>query len=137
MGYRVRYKGCVVGEQTFADEDTPDLRFGTKSGNVEELAICSCVEVNPSSQSLNAYWRSSEKKIPNSVGASTHPCLTLLPTENASDVVPLKLTMLCVYSWKKAMILSNLGGYPILLRISSSPLLLTKSNALVRSMKVM
>ena len=30
-----------------AKEDTPDLRFGTKSGNVEELAICSCEEVNP------------------------------------------------------------------------------------------
>ena len=27
--------------------DTPDLRFDGKSGNVEELAICSCVEVNP------------------------------------------------------------------------------------------
>ena len=26
---------------------TPDLRLGTKSGNVEELAICSCVEENP------------------------------------------------------------------------------------------
>ena len=43
----MRYKGCVVGKQKFADEDTPDLRFGTKSGNVEELAICSFVEVNP------------------------------------------------------------------------------------------
>ena len=43
----MRYKGCVVGKQKFTDEDTPDLRFGTKSGNVEELAICSFVEVNP------------------------------------------------------------------------------------------
>ena len=42
----MRYKGCVVGEQKFADEDTRDLHFGTKSG-IEELAICSCVEVNP------------------------------------------------------------------------------------------
>ena len=46
MSYTVRYKGCVVGEQKFPDEDTPDLRFGAKSGHVEELAICSCAEVN-------------------------------------------------------------------------------------------
>ena len=63
----------------------------------------------PSSQLLNAYWRSSEKKIPNSVGASTHPCLTPLLTGNASDVVPLKLTMLCVSSWKEAMIITYLN----------------------------
>ena len=43
----MRCKGCVISEQKFADEDTPDLRFGTESGNVEELAICSCVELNP------------------------------------------------------------------------------------------
>ena len=31
-----------------------------------------------------------------SVGISTPPCLTPLLTENASDVAPLKLTVLCV-----------------------------------------
>ena len=46
MSYRLRYKGCVDGEQNFTDEDTLDNRFGSKLGNVEELAIHSCVEVN-------------------------------------------------------------------------------------------
>ena len=132
------YKGCAVGEQKFADEDTLHLRFGAKSGNVEELAICSCVEVNPSSQSLNSYRRSSEKKITKSGGASTHPCLTL--HGECFSCSTLKCTVLCVFmegsddvqqSWRASNLLVLES------RLVLAYLLLTRSNALVRSVKAM
>ena len=91
----------------------------------------------PSLQSSNAYWRCMEKKITKRVGAGKQPCFTPLLTGKASEVTPLKQTVLCISSWKEVTMLCSLGGQPIFCRRLKSPLLLTRSKAFVRSMKAM
>ena len=78
-----------------------------------------------------------EKKIPNSVGARTHPCFTPLVILKGWDEVQLKLIVLWVFSWKEDIMLRSVGGHPIFFRNLSNPSLLTKSKALVKSMKGM
>ena len=53
------------------------------------------------------------------------------------DEVQSKLIVLWVFSWKDDTILRSVGGHPIFFRIVNNLSLLTKSKALVRSMKAM
>ena len=64
-----------------------------------------------------AYCRSVEKKIPNNVGARTHPCFTPQVILKGWDTVQLKLIVLWVFSWKDDMMLRSVGGHPIFFRI--------------------
>ena len=70
------------------------------------------------------------KKIPNKVGARTHPYFTLLHMLKAADVELLKTTVPFMSSWKDMMMLRSLGGHPILGRILKRPSLLTRSKPL-------
>ena len=91
----------------------------------------------PSLQSSNAYWRCMEKKIIKRADARKQPFFTPLLTGKASVFAPLKQTVLCISSWKEVTMLCSLGGQPIFCRSLKSPLLLTRSKAIVRSMKAM
>ena len=104
---------------------------------LKSLPSCLVRTYTPSSQSAKAYWRSIEKKIPKRVGARTQPCFTPLLTGKGSEVAPSKQTVLCMSWWKEVMTTRRLGGHPIFWRIWKSPLLLTKSKALVRSTNAM
>ena len=64
----------------------------------------------PSLQSLKAYWRSMEKKMPKNVGARTQPCFTPMLTGKASEVAPLKHNVLCMLSWNDVTTASWCGG---------------------------
>ena len=90
----------------------------------------------PSLQSSNA-WRCMGKKNPKKAGARKQPCFTPLLTGKASEVAPLKQTVLRISSWKEVTMLCNLVGQPIFCRRLKSPLLLIRSKAFVRSMKEM
>ena len=59
----------------------------------------------PSLQVLKACWRSNEKKMPKSVGASTQPC-SVTPLKNGKEfeVDLSKQTLLCMFSWKSAIL---------------------------------
>ena len=86
---------------------------------------------------LKACFRSTEKKTPKRVGASTQPCLTPLQMLNASDMLPSKRTVPCMLLWKDSRKLRSFGGQPMRGRILKRPSLLTRSKALVKSMKAM
>ena len=77
------------------------------------------------------------KKVPKSIGARTQPCLTPLRISNGSEELPLNCTVPFVSVWKYSIMLCSLGGQPIFGRTLKRPSLLTRSNALVRSMKAM
>ena len=89
----------------------------------------------PSVEVPNAYLKRTAKNIPNRVGASTHHCLTPLRMSKAAEVVPSKITVPFMSSWKDLMMLRSLGVQSIFGRILKSPSLLTRSKALARSMK--
>ena len=91
----------------------------------------------PSSNRLKAWKSSREKKIPKSIGECTHPFFTLLLIGNGSEEEPSYWMMLCISLWKAVIILRSLEGHPILWSRVDSPFLLTKSRALVRSIKAM
>ena len=91
----------------------------------------------PSAAGPNACFSITAKKIPNKVGARTHPCFAPLRMLKAADVEPSKTTVPFMSSWKDLMMLRSLGGHPILGRILKRPSLLTRSKAIVRSMKAM
>lgn len=90
------------------------------------------LELQPLAQSPNAYFRSMEK-ILKSVGASMHPWFTPVFSGKASDNTPLKQTMLCMSSWKEMTISSSLGEKVIFRSSLKSPLVLTRSKALLKS----
>ena len=75
--------------------------------------------------------------MPKSVGARTQPCLTPLQISNGSEELQLNCTVPFVSVWKDSIMLCTLGGQPIFGRTLKRPSLLTRSNALVRSMKAM
>ena len=77
------------------------------------------------------------KKVPKSIGARTQPCLTPLRISNVSEKLPLNCTVPFVSVWKDSIMLCSLGGQPIFGRTLKRPSLLTRSNALVGSMKAM
>ncbi|XP_074832157.1 uncharacterized protein LOC142001118 [Carettochelys insculpta] len=85
----------------------------------------------PSVEDPKACFSRSAKKIPNNVGASTHPCLTPLLILKASDNAPSYWMVPLMSSWNNWIILSNRGGQPILWSSLNRPSLLTKSKALV------
>ena len=76
-------------------------------------------------------------KVPKSIGARTQPCLTPLRILNGSEKLPLNCTVPFVSVWKYSIMLCSLGGQPIFGGTLNRPSLLTRSNALVRSMKAM
>ena len=76
-------------------------------------------------------------EVPKSIGARTQPCLTLLRISNGSEKLPLICTVPFVSVWKYSIMLCSLGGQPIFGGTLNRPSLLTRSNALVRSMKAM
>ena len=73
----------------------------------------------------------------NSVAAKTHPCFKPFFILELTEVVPSKLTVFYISSWKDSTRLSRRGGQPIFSRILKRPYLLTVSNAFVRSRKAM
>ena len=85
----------------------------------------------------NACFSNRPKKIPTIVGERTQPCLTPLRISNGSMELPLKCTVPFVSVWKDSIVLCSLGGQPIFGRTLKRPSLLTRSNALVGSMKTM
>ena len=82
-----------------------------------------------------ACLKSRAKKIPKSVEARTHPCLTSLRMSKGLEELPLNCTVPFMLVWKDSIMLCNRGGQPIFGRIWKRPSLLTRSNAFVRSMK--
>ena len=86
---------------------------------------------------LNAFLRGNEKKIPKRVGASTQPCLTPQRILIASDMLPSNRTVPCMLLWKDSRKVRSFGGQPIGGRILKRSSLLTRSKALVKSMKAM
>ncbi len=91
----------------------------------------------PSSDWLKAHYNTREKKMPKSVGARTHPCLTPLRIGKGVEYEPSYWTVPCMSSWKDTIILRSLGRHPILWSTAKRPFLLTESKAFVRSMKEM
>ena len=75
--------------------------------------------------------------MPKSVGARTQPCFTPLLIGKGSKEEPSYCTVPCIFSWNYVMILRSVGEHPILCRSVNRPDLLTRSNALVKSMKAM
>ena len=76
------------------------------------------------------------KKMLKRVGARTQPCFTPLEMEKGSDSSPFSLIWPRWFSCSWITICRNLGGQPSRSRMSQSPVLLTVSNAFVRSTKV-
>ena len=75
--------------------------------------------------------------IPKSAGAKTQPCLTPLRISKGLEELPLTCAVIFVSVWKDSIMLCSLGGQPIFGITLKRPSLLTRSNALVRSMKAM
>ena len=75
--------------------------------------------------------------MPKSVGARTHPCFTPLLIGKGSDEDPSYRMVSFMSSWKDVIILRSLGEHQILSKRVKRPCLLTKSKALVSSMKAM
>ena len=74
------------------------------------------------------------ENMPKSVGARTHPWFTPPRISKGSDVASSYLTMPSMLLRKEEITLSSFGGQPILSSSMNSPLLLIRSNALIRSM---
>ena len=72
-----------------------------------------------------------------SIGAIKQPCLVPFDTVNASDYVPWSCTLSIMPSWKDRVTSTNVYGQPNFANSFQSPVLLTESKALVRSMKTM
>ena len=85
----------------------------------------------------NTSFSSRPKKVPKSIGARTQPCLTPLRISNYSEKLSLNCTVPFVSLWKDSIMLCSLGGQPIFGRTLKRLSLLTRSNALARSMKAM
>lgn len=83
------------------------------------------------------YFKSMAKKIPKRFAARTQPCLTPLCMSIDSVVLPLYYNVLFMFRWKNSIRLCSYSGHPILGRILNRPSLLSKSNAFVKSIKVM
>ena len=73
--------------------------------------------------------------IENSIGAIMQPCLVPFDTINASDCVPWSCTLAIIASWKDRITSTKVSGQPTFANSFHSPVLLTESKALVRSMK--
>ena len=84
---------------------------------------------------LKACFKSKVKKMLKRVGVSVQPCLTLHSTPNLPDMSPSNCTVLIMPPWKDLTMLRSFGGQPISGSILNRPFLLTRSNALIRSMK--
>ena len=82
-----------------------------------------------------ACLKSRAKKIPKSVGARTHPCLTPLQASKGLEELPLNCTVPFMLVWKDSIMLCNFCGQPIFSRIWKRLSLLTRSNAFLGSMK--
>ena len=76
-----------------------------------------------------------ELYIPKSVGASTQSCLKPFFMGNGSDKFPLNETVPFISLWKDSIMLASFGGNSTLGKILNRPSKLTRSNALVRSIK--
>ena len=62
---------------------------------------------------LKACLKSRAKKIPKSVGARTHPCLTLLLMSKGLEELPLNCAVPFMFVWKDSIMLCNSGWQPI------------------------
>ena len=96
----------------FTYEDHPPFCFAAQAGDVEELPFCSVAEADALSESSKAYWSNTGKMLPKRVGTRTQPSFTPLRNGKASEVTPLKHTVLCISSWKEVTMLYRLGGQP-------------------------
>ena len=90
---------------------------------------------------MSQFWKATssikEKKMQNSSGASTQPCLVPLAISKSPNTSLSSMTCPCMPLWKDCMILTNFSGQPIFLSTCQSPSLFTESKALVRSTKTM
>ena len=91
----------------------------------------------PSATFPNACLSVMAKNMPNSVGERTQPCFTLLRILHESTVEQLKTSVPFILDCKNLKMLSSFGGQSIFGKILNGPSLLTKSKALVRSMKAL
>ena len=66
----------------------------------------------PSVVVTNRCFSNRPKKLPNSIGARTQPCLTPLRISNVSEKPPLICTVPFLSVWKNSIMLCNLGGQP-------------------------
>ena len=78
-----------------------------------------------------------ENIIENSIGAITQPCVVPFDTVNASDYVPWSCILAIMPSRKDRVTSTSESGQPTCANSFQSPVLLTESKALVRSMKTM
>ena len=78
-----------------------------------------------------------DRKMENSVGASTHPCLTPFVTLNDSDTSPPTLTFAIIPVCSASIIVVNFSGHPYFLSSCHSPVLPTVSIALLKSTNTM
>ena len=102
--------------------------------NCQSDLVC---KYTPSVEVPKAHLSSREKKMPKRVGARTQPCFTPFLMSSGSDILPSYWMVALISSWKDLIMLCSLGGKPIFRRMLKSPSLLTRSTALVRSMKAM
>ena len=90
----------------------------------------------PDELSLNASVSIAQNTRLNSAGAKTHPCFTPFVTWKSSELLPSLSTLATMPSEKRLIIYTNFSGQPNFAKIFHNPFLLTESNALVRSTKV-
>ena len=64
----------------------------------------------PSDAVPKACLKSTAKKIPKSVGARMHPCLTPLRMSKGLEELPLNCTVPFMFVWKDSIMLCNFGG---------------------------
>ena len=110
ISFSMSHQCCIVREKHLMDADPHYLCSGAQASNVEQLTISSGAEVDALSKSVRANLKSMEKNIPKRVSARIQPCFTPLLTGKASEVLPLKQTILCMSSWKMWSCCTVLGA---------------------------
>ena len=89
----------------------------------------------PCLRSLIAWFSTQVKNRVKRMGASTHPCLTLLEMLKGSDASRSESTCPVMSSWNWRIRFTDLVGHPSFDRITQRASLLTVSKAFVRSVK--
>ena len=89
----------------------------------------------PSLDNMKACFKCKVKKMSRRIGASMQPCLTPLLTPNSADITPSNCTVFIKSLWEDLSILRSFDRQPINGSILNRLSLITRSIALVRSIK--
>ena len=111
------------------------FRFALRRAWLKRLPSVLVWSLIPRDEHPKPRYNSIENKIPKRVGASTQPCFTPFVISNELETLPSHWIVVLVFMWKDYTMLKRLGGHPIFSNIANSPSLLTRSKALVRSIK--